>query len=94
MPKSAFERNLPHVEMTTVFRLTFRHLKKGIQEFRRNKLLHVAPAVKGACTDPKEGDRGSGRLLENHIAIGYLSNTGPDPLKYLKATKPALNVGP
>ena len=26
--------------------------------------------------------------------IGFLSNTGPDPLKNHKATKPAFNVGP
>ena len=26
--------------------------------------------------------------------IGFLSNTGPNPLEYHKATKPAFNVGP
>ena len=26
-------------------------------------------------------------------SIGFLSNTGPDPLKNQKATKPAFNVG-
>ena len=31
--------------------------------------------------------------LKNHRNIG-LSNSGPDPLKKHKATKPALNVGP
>ena len=31
--------------------------------------------------------------LENHKNIGFLSNTGLDPLKNHKATKPALNVG-
>ena len=30
--------------------------------------------------------------LENHKNIGFLSNTGPDPLKNHKATKPAFNV--
>ena len=30
--------------------------------------------------------RGSGPCLENHIAIGFLSNTGPDPLKITKVT--------
>ena len=39
------------------------------------------------------GDRGSGRL-ENKKNIEFLSNTGPDPLKNHKTTKPALNVGP
>ena len=47
-----------------------------------------------SCADP-EGGRGSGHPLENHNNIGFLScNTGPDPLKNHKATKPALNVGP
>ena len=32
--------------------------------------------------------------LENCRAIGFLSNTGPYPLEYHKATKPAFNVGP
>ena len=32
--------------------------------------------------------------LENHKAIGFLSNTGPDPLKKYKATEPAFNIGP
>ena len=31
--------------------------------------------------------------LENHTTTGFLSNTGPDPLKNRKATKPAFNVG-
>ena len=31
---------------------------------------------------------------ENHKNIGYLCNTGPDPLKNHKATKPAFNVRP
>ena len=39
-----------------------------------------------------EGNRGS--LLENHKNIGFLSNTGTDPLKNHTATKPAFNVGP
>ena len=29
-----------------------------------------------------------------YLNIGFSSNTGPDPLKNLKATKPAFNVGP
>ena len=37
-----------------------------------------------ACTLP----------LESHKAIGFLSNTGPDPLKSHKTAKPAFNVGP
>ena len=32
--------------------------------------------------------------LKNHINKGFLCNTGPDPLKNHKATKPAFNVEP
>ena len=31
---------------------------------------------------------------KNHNNIGFLSNTGPDPLKNHKATKPEFTVGP
>ena len=31
---------------------------------------------------------------ENYKNIGFLSNTGRDPLKNHKATKPAFHVGP
>ena len=40
-----------------------------------------------SCADP-EGYR------KNNKSIGFLSNTGTDPLKKDKATKPAFNVGP
>ena len=39
-------------------------------------------------------DRGSGHTLKNHKNIGFLSNSGPDPLKNHEATEPAFNVGP
>ena len=32
--------------------------------------------------------------LKKHKVIGFFGNTGPYPLKYYKATKPAFNVGP
>ena len=32
--------------------------------------------------------------LKSHKHIGFLSNTGPDPLENHKATKPAFNVRP
>ena len=38
------------------------------------------------------GDRGSVPPLVNHKNIGFLSSTGPDPLKNHKATNPAFNV--
>ena len=40
------------------------------------------------------GGRVSGLPLKNNKNIGFLSNTGLDPLKNLKATKPAYNFGP
>ena len=39
------------------------------------------------------GTGGPTSPLENHKNIGFLSNTDPDPLKNLKATKPAFNGG-
>ena len=36
---------------------------------------------------------GSGLPLKNHKNIGFSSNTGLDPRKNHKATKPAFNVG-
>ena len=46
--------------------------------------LHVLISYElHACADP-EGDRGSGPPLENYKNIGFLSNTGPDPLKITK----------
>ena len=44
------------------------------------------------CPDP-EGGQGVRTPLKNHKNIGFLSSTGPDPLKNHKATKPAFNVG-
>ena len=32
----------------------------------------------------QRGDRGSGPPTENHKSIGFLSNSGPDPLKIIK----------
>ena len=40
------------------------------------------------------GGRGSGPPLKNHKNIGFLSNSGPDPLKNHEATEPVFNVGP
>ena len=38
------------------------------------------------------GGMGFGPPLKNHKNIGFLSNTGPDPLKNHKATKLVFNV--
>ena len=41
------------------------------------------------------GGRGPGDSnMENHKAIGFLSNTGPDPRENHETTKPAINVRP
>ena len=40
------------------------------------------------------GTGGPDRPLKNHKNIGFLSNSGPDPLKNYEATEPAFNVGP
>ena len=49
-----------------------------------------------ACTDPEVGKGAGIRTppLENHKAIGFLSNTGQKLLENNKATKPAFNVEP
>ena len=57
----------------------------------------IAASICSPCADP-EGGRGSGPPPpppgKNHKYIFFLSNTGPDPLKNHKATKPEFNVGP
>ena len=57
--------------------------------------LMVIRAIRTSA-NPEEGGRGSGppSPLKNYKNIGFLSDTGPDPLKNHKATKPAFNVGP
>ena len=42
----------------------------------------------GLMRGSRRGDRGLDPLLKNHKNIGFLSNTGLDPLKNHKATKP------
>ena len=42
------------------------------------------------CANPDGGAGG----VKNHKNIGFLSNSGPDPLKNYEATEPAFNVGP
>ena len=46
-----------------------------------------------SCADPEGMGRGSGPpSLKNHTNIGFLSNTGLDPLKNHKVTKQSFNV--
>ena len=50
-----------------------------------------------AWTDPEGTERTGGPdppPLKNHNTIGFPSNTGLDPQKNHKVTKPAFNVGP
>ena len=48
----------------------------------------------GTYMDGSRGDTGGPDTpLENRKNIGSFSNTGPDPFKNHKATKPAFNVG-
>ena len=42
----------------------------------------------------QRGGGGSAPFPENHKTIGFLSKSGPDPLKNHKAIKPAFNVSP
>ena len=44
------------------------------------------------CADPEGSNRVSG-TPEKSRKYRVFSNTGPDPLKYQKATKPEYNVG-
>ena len=46
-----------------------------------------------SCQDQEGGGAGGSDPPENHKNREFLSNTGPDPLKYHKATKPAFIVG-
>ena len=61
------------------------------------QLSHCAPKDIYIMGGSRGRDRGSGSTLKNHKIIAFLCNTvntGPDPLKNHKATKPAFNVGP
>ena len=50
--------------------------------------------TESSASGAPEGGPGSGPPLKNHKNIGFLTNTGPDPLKDQRATKPAFNVEP
>ena len=53
----------------------------------------VPARMRSPCSDPKGGQEVR-TPLNNYKALGFLSNTGPDPLENYKATKPAVNVQP
>ena len=56
-------------------------------------LYYFPPFTTRPCAYP-EGGRGVRTPLKNHKSIGFLSNSGPDPLENHKITMPAFNVGP
>ena len=59
-------------------------------------LLNLSMKNEDSITGNARVQRGGGqgaRPPENLKAIGFLSNTGLDPLKNHKATKPVFNVG-
>ena len=82
----------------------FRDLKRTIANHVHNEQIcqmwdYNCRTVYGHMRKSRGG--GGGRrggpdspFLKNHKTIGFLSNTGPDPLKNHKATKPAFNAGP
>ena len=47
-----------------------------------------------ACMYGSRGEAGGLFPLKSHKIVGFLSNTGPDPLKNHEATKSAFNVWP
>ena len=67
---------------------------------KKTSFVKSRKSIKGTfcpspCADP-EGGAGvrTPPPLKNPQNIGFISNTGPDPLKNHKAAKPAFNVGP
>ena len=63
------------------------------QQKHKVKQHALSSLARKACMG---GSRGGtlGSPPEKSQNIGFLCNTGPDPLKIHKATKPAFNVGP
>ena len=61
--------------------------------------IHILGTIGKFHAQIQRGEGGGSRgsrpppPLKNYKNIGFLSNTGPDPLNNHKATKPAFNVG-
>ena len=71
--------------------------KNGGQiKLRKKKKRNFSPNwwSLNSCAGPEGGQGVLTPNPENHENIGFLYNTGPDPLKNHKANKPAFNVGP
>ena len=69
-------------------------LEVSCKEDQISRLDTITYVQTGSRADP-DGGQGSDPPPppKNHKNIGFLSNTGPDPLKNHKAAKPAFNVG-
>ena len=72
-------------------------LAQGPQHNDAGEARTRGPSVSESSTgltraDPEEGTGGPD-TLRNYKNIGFLSNTGPDPLKNHKATRPAFSDG-
>ena len=69
--------------------------QRGCSVSVNNLENHDDPRFWIPCADP-EGGPGfrTPPPLKNHNNIGFLSNSGPDPLKHYEATEPAFKVGP
>ena len=59
------------------------HLVKSCRIIQETN-IYGSRRGKTSCADPDGGGTGSGPPLENYKNIGFLSNTGPDPLKITK----------
>ena len=73
-----------------------RNVRVGNQVLQEWNTIFPSSLMTRSVMGGSRGGQGVGGLdpLKNHKNIGFLSNTGSDPLKIHKATKPAFNVGP
>ena len=82
-------------EMPLIFSL----MRKGPAEevFERtengNSDLIICVSLTILMGGSRRGEQGVRTPLKNQKNMGFHSNTGPDPLKKHKATKPAFNIG-
>ena len=61
----------------------------GYKEYQQRPLAAMCGSREGGSGPPPPPPP-----MKNHKNIGFLSNSGQDPLKNHKATEPAFNVGP
>ena len=61
---------------------------------RKEKIMHIRQIITTMGGSRGGVDRGSEPPLKNLKNLGFLSNTGPDPLINHKATKQTFNIGP